>query len=55
MARKKSLTEAVSSELQSGFDLNKFKEKKLLKSNVKFKELTGWTPQISLMEWLKND
>ena len=38
MARKKSLTEAVSSELQSGFDLNKFKEKKLLKSNVKFKD-----------------
>jgi UDP-glucose 4-epimerase len=24
-------------------------------SNAKFKELTGWTPQISLMEWLKND
>jgi len=43
MAKKKSLTEAVSSELQSGFDLNKFKEKKLLKSNVKFKE-QNWIP-----------
>ena len=43
MARKKSLTEAVSSELQSGFDLNKFKEKKLLKSNVKFKD-QAWIP-----------
>ena len=43
MAKKKSLTEAVSSELQSGFDLNKFKEKKLLKSNIKFKE-QNWIP-----------
>jgi len=43
MAKKKSLTEAVSSELQSNFDLNKFKEKKLLKSNIKFKE-QNWIP-----------
>ena len=44
MPRKKaSLTEAISSELQSNFDLNKFKERKLLKSNVKFKDQT-WIP-----------
>jgi len=41
--RSKSLNEAVSSELQSKFDLNKFKEKKLLKSNLKFKSQT-WIP-----------
>ena len=42
MAREKketaSLTAAVSSELKSKFDLNKFKEKKGLASNVKFKD-----------------
>jgi len=38
-----SLNEAVSSELKKGFDLNKFKDKKLLNSNVKFKE-QKWIP-----------
>ena len=26
-----------------------------LASNVKFKDLTGWTPKISLMDWIQND
>ena len=26
-----------------------------LASNVKFKNLTGWTPKISLMDWIQND
>ena len=44
MARKKkSLSEAVSSELKKGFDLDGFKEKKGLNSNVKFKE-QEWVP-----------
>ena len=43
MAKNKSLAEAVSAELKGNFDLNKFKEKKLLKSNVKFKE-QKWIP-----------
>ena len=43
MARKKSLTEAASEELQSSFDLNKFKSKKGLTSNSKFKE-QQWIP-----------
>lgn len=47
MAREKkdtaSLTAAVSSELRSKFDLNKFKEKKGLASNVKFKD-QRWIP-----------
>ena len=45
MAKKEkaSLTEAVSAELKKGFSLDKFKEKKLLKSNVKFKE-QKWIP-----------
>jgi hypothetical protein len=38
-----SLTEAVSSELRSKFDLNKFKEKKGLSANIKFKE-QRWIP-----------
>ena len=38
-----SLTAAVSSELKSKFDLNKFKEKKGLASNVKFKD-QRWIP-----------
>jgi hypothetical protein len=38
-----SLTAAVKGELQSKFDLNKFKDKKMLKSNVKFKE-QRWIP-----------
>jgi hypothetical protein len=42
MARK-SLTEAVSSEIQGNFDLERFKEKKLLNTNVKFKE-QRWIP-----------
>jgi len=40
---KTSLSEAVSKEIKSKFDLNKFKEKKLLGGNVKFKE----------QEWIK--
>jgi hypothetical protein len=40
---KKSLKEAVSKEIKKGFDLGSFKEKKGLKSNVKFKEQT-WIP-----------
>ena len=46
MARSKkseSLTAAFSSELRSKFDLTKFKEKKMLNSNVKFKE-QKWIP-----------
>ena len=37
MAKKRSLTEAVSAEVKASFNLEKFKEKKLLSSNVKFK------------------
>jgi len=40
---KKSLSEAVSKEIKSKFNLNSFKEKKGLKQNVKFKEQT-WIP-----------
>ena len=44
MPRKKaSLTEAVSQELKAGFDLNKFKEKKMLNANAKFKP-QQWIP-----------
>jgi len=45
MARKKSesLNAAVSAELRAGFDLNKFKSKKLLNSSVKFKD-QKWIP-----------
>jgi len=44
MAKKStSLTEAVSSQLKSNFDLDKFKEKKSLNQNVKFKE-QRWIP-----------
>jgi hypothetical protein len=39
----KSLSEAVSSEVKSKFDLGKFKEKKLLSGQVKFKE-QKWIP-----------
>ncbi len=35
--------EAVSKEIKANFDLNKFKEKKLLSGNVKFKE-QKWIP-----------
>jgi hypothetical protein len=38
-----SLTAAVSAELKSNFNLDKFKEKKLLNGNVKFKE-QKWVP-----------
>jgi hypothetical protein len=41
--KKASLTAAVSNELKSNFDLNKFKEKKMLNSNVKFKP-QQWIP-----------
>jgi hypothetical protein len=41
--RKTSLTEAVSGEIKASFNLDKFKEKKLLKSNVKFKD-QQWVP-----------
>ena len=40
---KKSLIEAVSGELKAGFNLEKFKEKKLLNSNIKFKD-QKWIP-----------
>ena len=40
---KKSLSEAVSKEIRSKFDLSAFKDKKGLKQNVKFKEQT-WIP-----------
>ena len=44
MAKKDtSLAAAVSAELRGSFDLNKFKEKKLLSSNVKFKD-QKWIP-----------
>ena len=44
MAKKKdSLTTAVSAEIKSNFNLDKFKEKKLLNSTVKFKE-QKWIP-----------
>jgi RecA/RadA recombinase len=44
MAKKKdSLTTAVSAEMKSNFNLEKFKEKKLLTGNVKFKE-QKWIP-----------
>ena len=44
MAKKDTtLAAAVSAELKGNFDLNKFKEKKLLSSNVKFKE-QKWIP-----------
>lgn len=46
MAKKKesaSLSEVVSSELKTSFDLDKYKEKKLMNNNVKFKEQT-WIP-----------
>ena len=45
MARKasKSLSEAVSAEIKSKFDLNKFKSSKGLNKNVKFKD-QQWIP-----------
>ncbi len=44
MAKKKeSLMTAVSEEIKSSFNLDKFKEKKLLNSTVKFKE-QRWIP-----------
>jgi len=44
MPRKKaSLTEAVSAELKANFDLSKFKEKKMLNANAKFKP-QQWIP-----------
>jgi len=42
-APRKSLTESVSAELKANFDLNKFKEKKLLNGDIKFKE-QKWIP-----------
>ena len=41
--KKKSLSEAVSAEIQSNFNLNAFKEKKGLKQNIKFKD-QEWIP-----------
>jgi hypothetical protein len=26
-----------------------------LASNLKFKSLTGWIPEVSLIDWLQND
>ena len=48
-SEKSSLMEAVSKELKSKFDLNKFKEKKLLSGNVKFKE-QSWIPFSQAMQ-----
>jgi len=47
-----SLKAAVSSELKKGFNLNKFKEKKLLNSNVKFKEQKWISVSSALQEAL---
>ena len=41
--KKKTLSEAVSAEIQSNFNLNAFKEKKGLKQNIKFKD-QEWIP-----------
>ena len=41
--KKKSLSEAVSAEIQSNFNLDEFKEKKGLKQNIKFKD-QSWIP-----------
>ena len=41
--KKKSLSEAVSAEIQSNFNLDAFKEKKGLKQNIKFKD-QEWIP-----------
>ena len=41
--KSESLTAAVSAEIKSNFNLDKFKEKKLLNGNVKFKE-QKWIP-----------
>ena len=41
--QRKSLTEAVYAELKKGFDLEKFKQNKMLKTNVKFKP-QQWIP-----------
>ena len=43
MSESKSLTKAVSAELKSKFDLDKFKTKKLLNTNVKYKN-QKWVP-----------
>jgi len=47
--QRKSLTEAVSAELKKGFDLEKFKQNKMLKTNVKFKPQT-WIPLSSAFQ-----
>ena len=52
MAKEKkeiSLTEAVSNELKKSFDLNKFKEKKMLNNSVKFKD-QKWIPVSKAMQ-----
>ena len=46
---KKSLSEAVSKEIKSKFDLSSFKEKKGLKQNVKFKD-QEWIPLSSAFQ-----
>ena len=47
--KSESLTAAVSAEIKSNFNLDKFKEKKLLNSNVKFKE-QKWVPLSSAFQ-----
>jgi hypothetical protein len=47
--KSKSLTEAVSSEVRKNFNLDAFKEKKGLKSNIKFKE-QDWIPLSSAFQ-----
>lgn len=52
MAKEKkefSLTEAVSNELKKSFDLNKFKEKKMLNNSVKFKD-QKWIPVSNALQ-----
>ena len=41
--KSESLTETISTEIKSNFNLEKFKEKKLLNGTVKFKE-QKWIP-----------
>ena len=52
MARKKkSLSEAVSSEIQASFNLDGFKSKKGLTSKAKFKEQTKQLLQYQAFQW----
>ena len=52
--KKASLTAAVSQELKSNFDLGKFKEKKMLNSNVKFKDQQWIFSRIDSLYTIRN-